>query len=161
MKYSNQICPKCNNGNYVVLLSSLGVDATRYSHKCLNCGYYFKPEDIEEIKPSRPGYFGKTTITVRFENRIEWQKWRKYVLKTDWDFDGGSGPYIATMDMRFSCTDDVEKIVKTIVNLLQMGFDIYSAKWTLEKPGDPEIIYKNNDDGSIEKIVIQPDKKEQ
>ena len=77
---------------------------------------------------------GHSAITIRFENRVQWQKYRKYILKTDWDFDGGSHPYVATLEDRFKTVEDIERITKTIVMLLQLGFDVYSCKWELEDP---------------------------
>lgn len=77
---------------------------------------------------------GHTTITIRFENRVQWQKYRKYILKTDWDFDAGSHPYVARLEERYCCVDDVDRIVKKIVQLLQLGFEVYSCKWELEDP---------------------------
>lgn len=77
---------------------------------------------------------GHTTITIRFENRVQWQKYRKYILKTDWDFDAESHPYVARLEERYCCVDDIDRIVKKIVQLLQLGFEVYSCKWELEDP---------------------------
>lgn len=76
---------------------------------------------------------GKATILIRFENRVQWQKWRKYILKTTWDFDGGSFPYTAQREINFSCVSDINLIASTITELLQLGFDVYSCKWELEQ----------------------------
>ena len=84
---------------------------------------------------------GNSTITIRFENRVQWQKYRKYILKTDWDFDGGSHPYVATLEDRFSSVEDLERITKSIVQLLQLGFDVYSCRWELEDPNKAEAEY--------------------
>lgn len=98
-------------------------------------------------------YYGKATITVRFENRIQWQKWRKYVLKTDWEFDGGDRPYVAQLEERFDCTADVDKIVRQIVQLLQLGFDVYSCHWQLLEQDTIEYTY-TNDDGEVERFKV-------
>lgn len=77
--------------------------------------------------------YGTAVITIRFENRIQWQKYRKYILKTNWDFDGGSAPYVAELPIQFACIDDIEQILKKVVNLLQLGFDVYSCHWKLKR----------------------------
>lgn len=77
--------------------------------------------------------FGTAVITIRFENRLQWQKYRKYILKTNWDFDGGSAPSVAQLPIQFACIDDVERVLKTVIELLQLGFDVYSCQWNLER----------------------------
>lgn len=76
---------------------------------------------------------GEATITIRFENKLQWQKYRKYILKTGWDFDGGSNPYVAQLPIKFHTVDDIEFIVKKIVQLLQLGFDVYSCQWKMKQ----------------------------
>ena len=77
--------------------------------------------------------YGAAIITIRFENRIQWQKYRKYILKTKWDFDGGSAPYVAQLPIQFACIDDIGHVIKTVVQLLQLGFDVYSCQWNLKR----------------------------
>lgn len=81
---------------------------------------------------------GKATITIRFANRMQWQKYRLYILKTDWDFDAGYNPYTAHIQERYCCVDDIERITKRIVQLLQLGFEVYSCKWELDDPNKTE-----------------------
>ena len=82
------------------------------------------------------GNIGTATIVVRFENRVQWQKWRKYILHTDWEFDAGIHPYTASIEKTFKTVADVEGIAKTIVDLLQMDFDVYSCNWQISKATD-------------------------
>ncbi len=99
-------------------------------------------EESDELNPKQCKRYGMARIAVHFTNRVEWQKWRKYILKTNWDFDDGMPPYLAHLNMYFNCYEDVEEITKQIVNLLQMGFDVYSCKWELLKENQT-IIEKN------------------
>ena len=107
------------------------------------------------MKPDALAYFkGKATISIRFENRVMWQKYRKYILKTDWEFDAGRHPYIATIDMDFKSVDDVREITSKIVYLMQLGFDIHSCNWALER--NPENIqYPDEEDVCIEDLWKQ------
>lgn len=98
--------------------------------------------------------YGKATITIRFENRLQWQKYRKYVLKTNWDFDSGANtPYTASIEERFNCIDDVEKIVKKIVFLMELGFDVYSCNWSMLKQGEQQVEYIK--DGELVNEILQ------
>ena len=76
---------------------------------------------------------GTAVITVRFENRVQWQKYRKYILKTDWEFDSGYHPYTATLELPFKSAQDVDYIAMRVVQLLQFGFDVYSCSWKLDR----------------------------
>lgn len=102
-------------------------------------------------------FYGKATITIRFENRIQWQKYRKYILKTDWEFDGGDRPYVAQLEQRFSSTDDVNEIVRKIVQLLQLGFDVYSCKWQLLGQNEIEYTYFDTTGNEYVKFRVKED----
>lgn len=180
-QYVNVCCPFCENGGKVVYIEYLpDQDLTFY--RCKECGHYFhyhhdvlnsrlyhennqeseEESDESEETEAQPDekkeepirYYGMATITIHFENRAQWQKYRKYILKTDWDFDGGMMPYTAHLEERFSCMDDVEKITRQIVQLLQIGFDIYSCKWTLSKDGDKQKVEYLDMDGTFKTDVI-------
>ena len=43
LKYTNHICPKCNNPNYMVSL--VGVSDI-FQYKCMNCNSYFTYDDF-------------------------------------------------------------------------------------------------------------------
>ena len=105
------------------------------------------------VDRNKEAYYGSATITVHFDNRLQWQKWRKYVLKTDWEFDGGNGPYTATLVEKFNCSDDIDHIVRRIVQLIEMGFDVYSCNWKLDH-GDVEEYEILNHDGEREILTI-------
>ena len=78
-------------------------------------------------------YHGKATITIHFKNRVMWQKYRQYVLKTGWDFDGCYHPYTATLEMEFSSLDDIINISKQVAFLLSLKFDVESCNWKLDR----------------------------
>lgn len=78
-------------------------------------------------------FTGTAKLLIRFDTRLLWQKYRKYILKTDWDFNAGQFPYIAEREIRFESAQDVEMICQQIVFLLQLGFDVSSCRWTLDR----------------------------
>ena len=78
------------------------------------------------------GFDGRATIKVRFCNKAQYQKFRKYILKTDWSYDQGY-PTWEELTVDFHCVDDVEQINKHIVGLLQMGFEVYCCRFQLEE----------------------------
>lgn len=88
---------------------------------------------MEELR-----FSGSAKITIHFNSILMWQKYRKYVLKTGWDFDSPNHPYTAHLEMNFENTADVMHICKQIVFLLQLGFEVYSCKWSL----NPEYVEK-------------------
>jgi len=75
---------------------------------------------------------GRATIRVHFRNRPEYEKFRKYILKTQWSYDLDY-PMWEELTLDFHCVDDVEQINKHIVGLLQMGFEVYCCKYQLEE----------------------------
>ena len=74
---------------------------------------------------------GVATIKVRFQNKAEYEKFRKYILKTNWSYDLDH-PMWEQLTMEFHCSEDVDKISRQIVALLQMGFEVYSCRYQLE-----------------------------
>lgn len=44
LEYSNLICPKCGNGNYMRHL--VGKDVGELNVKCINCNSYFKSSEV-------------------------------------------------------------------------------------------------------------------
>ena len=137
-------------------IDSLCTGTLKYSNIT---GDYNETDNIEEepvdepVKPEYKRLYGTATITIRFENRVQWQKYRMYILKTEWDFDGGDHPYTAQLKQNFTCVDDVEQITKKIVDLLQLGFDVYSCKWDLQKEDEQKVEYVQ--DGEIKRDVIK------
>lgn len=106
-----------------------------------------------------PKFDGRVTIRVRFKNRIEYEKFRKYILKTGWAYDVGH-PQYESLVVEFHSVEDVEHITRTIVQLLQQGFNIWLADFSLteidpaelESPTDDEPEEEDGevDDGEIE-----------
>ena len=94
---------------------------------------------------------GTAAISIHFENRIMWQRYRKYILKTGWDFDGGQYPYTAVLDVEFKCIDDVNDVLKKVVFLLTLGFDVYSCKWTLKRTPE-DMQYPDEEDIDLESL---------
>ena len=75
---------------------------------------------------------GRATIRVRFRNRAEYEKFRKYILKTEWSY-ALDYPMWEEMTVDFHCTDDVDLINRNVVRLLQMGFEVYCCRFQLEE----------------------------
>ena len=76
---------------------------------------------------------GEASIKVFFKYKAEYEKFRKYILKTDWNIGAGSYPSYEELKMTFSSMDDIAKITATIVLLLQMKFKVYCAQFKLEE----------------------------
>lgn len=92
---------------------------------------------------------GTARINIHFLNRLMWQKYRKYILKTEWDFDTGMHPSSANLDMQFHSMDDVVDICKRIVFLLQLGFEVHSCRWTLDQEYLDEMMTDPNEEGVL------------
>ena len=75
---------------------------------------------------------GQAVIKVRFRSNPEYVKFRKYILKTDWA-PGDVYPNWEEMTIPFHSSEDLDKVTRTIVMLLQNGFEVYSTKYKLEK----------------------------
>lgn len=75
--------------------------------------------------------FGRCVLTIRFENGAEYAKWKKYNPGRQWEFMV-SFPALMRADYEFHTTLDVEMMAKKIVQLLEMGFNVYSADWQLK-----------------------------
>lgn len=94
-------------------------------------------EEIDEWQPAEPKKIeidGKCRVSIRFNNKGEYLKWAKYVdpQKTRWDFDV-TFPAIMRREYIFHNILDVEMMIKQIVGLLQMGFDVSMANFNLEQ----------------------------
>lgn len=74
---------------------------------------------------------GRVTIRVRFRRRTDYEKFRKYILRTDWSYDLDY-PMWEELKMDFHCTDDIIQIDKQIIGLLQFGFEVYCCRYQLE-----------------------------
>ena len=74
---------------------------------------------------------GQATIKVRFHNKTEYDKFRMEVLKTKWSTD--AAPQWEDITIPFHNCEDVEQINRTVIQLLQLGFEVYSCRFKLEK----------------------------
>lgn len=84
-------------------------------------------DDIPRVK-----FSGRATIRVRFKSRAEYEKFRKYILKTEWSYDLDY-PMWEEIVVSFYSTDDICALDRKIVWLLQMGFEVYCCKFQLEE----------------------------
>ena len=75
---------------------------------------------------------GRVRITVHFRNAGEYLKFRQHVMKTNW-MVGMPYPQYEFLVCSFVDYDEFNEVSRKIVNLLQMGFDVYTANWTLDK----------------------------
>ena len=85
-----------------------------------------------------PIFDGKVTVRVNFRNRAEYEKFRKYVLKTPWTYELDT-PLWEEQVMEFHSAEDVEHIDRMIVQLLQMGFQVYCCRYELATETPPKI----------------------
>lgn len=76
--------------------------------------------------------YGKCTLCIKFENHGEYLRWLTYAGGRKWEFDH-IYPAIMRADYEFHSELDVEVMAKKIVQLLQMGFNVYSASWQLRE----------------------------
>ena len=96
-----------------------------------------EPEDDisghEPIIPdNKPKLKGRCVLSIKIEDELEFEKWKEYNPGRKWEFIVS---YQALMraEYRFVNSMDVEILVKKVVQLLQMGFNVYSAQWLLEE----------------------------
>ena len=90
------------------------------------------PEQKPDVKANRqePKIEGLCVLTIRIDDEHAYEKWVKYNPGRKWEYLV-SYPALMRAEYRFSSSMDVEILVKKVVQLLQMGFDVYSAQWTL------------------------------
>ena len=87
-----------------------------------------------EIKIDSPSPIlnGSCTLSIRFEDEKEYKRWKKYSGGRQWEFLV-SYPAIMRAEYKFHDSLEAEIMAKKIVQLLQWGFNVYSANWTLEE----------------------------
>ena len=91
-------------------------------------------EEEDRVKsniPPPPPLDGKCTLSIRFETPEDYLRWKYYFKGREWEFMVNY-PAIMRADLEFHNSLDVEIITKKIVQLLQNGFEVYSANWKLE-----------------------------
>lgn len=75
---------------------------------------------------------GQAVIKVRFRNNPEYVKFRETILRTKWN-PGDVYPTWEEMTIDFHNVDDLDKVTRTVVMLLQNGFEVYSTRYKLEQ----------------------------
>lgn len=92
-----------------------------------------KDKDYCYYIPKEDRLYGKCTLQIRFENGAEYIKWKKYNGgKNRWDFIT-SYPAIMRAEYDFHTCLDVDIMVRKIVQLLQMGFNVRAVDWKLKE----------------------------
>ena len=74
---------------------------------------------------------GQATIKVRFRNKAEYDKFRIYVLKTKWNMD--VHPCYQDIVIEFENSSDIDRINRQVIQLLQLGFEVYTCRFKLEQ----------------------------
>lgn len=76
---------------------------------------------------------GTCKLAIKFENRAEYLKWKRYIGGgSAWEFEI-SYPAIMYTNFEFHDSEDVEILCKRIVQLLEMGFNVHSTNWSLKE----------------------------
>ena len=75
---------------------------------------------------------GSITVRVNFHNRIEYEKFRKYILKTDWEYQVDT-PIFEERVMEFHNTEEFEAYNRLLIYLLQLGFDVYCCRFKMNR----------------------------
>lgn len=92
--------------------------------------------DNEELSyghyiPKVDTLYGKCTLQIRFNDKYEYLRWRKYNGgKTRWDFMT-QYPAIMTNEFEFHTSQDIDMLVRQIVQLLQQGYNVRAVDWKL------------------------------
>ena len=90
-------------------------------------------DDHHKEVQNQPIVKGKCTLAIRFRTHGEYLKWKTLTHVTrQWEFIT-EYPAIMRAEYDFSNVADVELMIRKIIDLLQMGFDVYSAAWKLEE----------------------------
>ena len=86
--------------------------------------------------------YGSCALSIRFENHGEYLQWKKYFGSgRQWEYIV-SYPAVMRAVYTFSNSLEVEIMAKKIVQLLEAGFNVYSASWQLDRNG-----YGGKDEG--------------
>ena len=84
----------------------------------------------EVVKTENSTFFGKCTLSIRFETEKDYKKWANALGNRQWEFLT-TFPAIMRAEYKFSSVDDVNMMVRKIVQLLQLGFDVHAANWQI------------------------------
>lgn len=81
---------------------------------------------------------GKCVLSIRFENHGDYLRWKKYFgVGRQWEFMT-SYPAIMRAEYEFTNSLEVEVMAKKVVQLLEAGFNVYSASWQLDENQNKE-----------------------
>ena len=97
---------------------------------------------------------GQAVIKVRFRNNPEYVKFREQILKTKWT-PGDVYPTWEEMVIPFHNVDDLTVVTKTIVMLLQNGFEVYSTRYKLESQLAEEEYPPEGDEGDEDEDELE------
>ena len=93
-------------------------------------------DDEPEEKPviSIPDtLYGSCILSIHIDNKPDYLRWKHYCDPTrKWDFNI-SFPAVLQATFEFHTVQDVNIIAQKIVQALQLGFNVYSARWQLKK----------------------------
>ena len=110
------------------------------------------PSDIEEIQndtkeeteaehtyyqPKSDDIYGTCTLQIQFQNHGEYLKWKKYNGGRQWEFVT-TYPAIMRAEYDFHTVQDIDILVRKIVQLLQIGFNVRASNWII-KPTKSQI----------------------
>lgn len=85
--------------------------------------------------PEKTGFRGKATIRVLFHSRIEYEKFRKYIMRIPWSYEFEYPAYEEVV-MTFQTVDDISRIDRQIVSLLESGYDVYCCRFALDSDAE-------------------------
>lgn len=85
-----------------------------------------------DIPKKEDRLYGRCVLTIKFQNKYEYEKWLKYHPDRKWEFMV-TYPAVMRAVYDFHTTLDVEIMTKKIIQLLQMGFNVHSASWQLKE----------------------------
>lgn len=76
--------------------------------------------------------FGSCMLSIKMESKDDYLRWKYYCEPTrKWDFNV-SFPAVIQATFEFHTVRDVNVIAQKIVQALQLGFNVYSARWQLK-----------------------------
>lgn len=100
--------------------------------------------DDEEVKEKLEKYSqakkmkGSCVLSIRFETHGDYLRWKKYFGSgRQWEFMT-SYPAVMRAEYEFTNSLEVEIMAKKVVQLLEAGFNVYSAAWNLEENKNKE-----------------------
>lgn len=102
-------------------------DETEASDESQEEHTYYQPKENEQDT-----LYGSCILEIQIKNHGEYLRWIKYNPGRKWEFMVGY-PAIMRAEYDFHTAMEVELMAKKIVQLMQMGFDVYSARWRLKK----------------------------